>query len=777
MLALALLLVALAGPSLPRPGGRVAVLVDVSDSVGTGGLNAARSLGIGTAGTRDEVFYVAADTAHVADLSAGVPAVLDTGATDLARALQVAAASGARRALLISDGVQSKGHVLDALPDIPVDTLLVPRQPNVRLSRLLAPNAVAPGQRVQVVAVVDSDRATTVTLRPSVGSLVLPPITRSVPKGRSAIPFSFDAPTGVSSATVDATISVSFPQPSADDRQQTEIGIRTRAPVLVLNDPALTRVLATQGIAVRQGTVADIKAPLTAGAVVVRGTAAQFTPGQLDLLKQYVENGGGLMMTGGPHSFGLGGWYRTALEDVLPVTTDVRTQVSVPQVAMVIVLDHSQSMSTGNPSKLELAKQGAIKVVELAYQDDLIGLIAFSDPSSTSWVFHLRKATARGKRVMLQGILGISPAGGTVLGPAYRDALSALRATDAAVKHVIVLSDGKLYDGQGPFNNGPPTDFDALAKSARAADITTSTIAIGDAADFQRLQAIAQAGGGRYYKALDVSTLPSIFTNEALTATRKLLVQSPTAPIPHPNGLVSFPATLPNVDAYVATTLRANAQPLLEGRRQEPILAVRQVGLGRTAALTTDLNEWAGPFGSWSGLSGALGTIARWLQARPLVYQARATRDGGDLQVVVDAVKAGQYVNNQSLVARYAGVSAPMQQIAPGRYQARLPYTAGGSGQVVVSQGSEAVARTDVGGPDPEFADTGGAALMNDIAVRSGGRVVPPGGPYRPAVGGGRLPLWPFLAGAALLAFLIELLARRLGRAERRQPTSPLASS
>ncbi len=767
-LALALLVVGLAQPSLPGAGGRVALLVDVSASVGDSALQAIRALDRRGAAARPEVFYLAADTARVPTVNAEVPSVLDTGSTDLARALQVAAASGARRALLVSDGVQSQGQALNALPDIPVDTLLVPRRPNVRLSQLLAPEQAAPGQKVQVVAVVDSDRAGTVTLRPSVDGRVLDPITKDVPVGRSAIPFSFQVGADASSAEVDAALTADFAQPTGDDAQRTMISVRAKPPVLIIGDPALSRLLVTQGIDVRNGTVADIKAPLDVGAVVVRGSAAQFTPGQLELLKQYVQSGGGLWMTGGPHSFGLGGWYRTPVEDVLPVSTDVRTQVTVPQVAMVIILDHSQSMSAGSPSKLELAKQGAVKVVELAYQEDLIGLIAFSDPSSTSWVFHLRKATERGKREMLQGILAITTAGGTVLGPAYTDALDALRQARASVKHVIILSDGKLYDGQGPFNSGTVTDFGALAARARADGITTSTIAIGDAADFQRLSAIAAAGGGRYYQALDVNTLPSIFTSEALTATRKLLVEDPTVPQARPNALLQFPNVLPEVDAYVATSLRPDAQELLEGKRQEPILAIRHVGLGRTAALTTDLNQWAGPFGAWAGLPGDLATLARWLQASPLVYQARAKRDGGALQVVVDAVKGGEYVNNETLTARFDGSVTTMEQVAPGRYQARLPYSAGSSGDVVVSEGSEVVARAGVGGPDPEFADGNGGALLAEIARRTGGTVVTEPGPYAPAVGGSRVPLWPPLAAAALLLFLVELLARRLVRPSER---------
>ena len=86
----------------------------------------------------------------------------------------------------------------------------------------------------------------------------------------------------------------------------------------------------------------------------------------------------------------LGAWYRTPVEDILPVNTDLRTEVELPLVALVIVLDRSQSMSTGNPSKLDLAKEGALSVVDLAYQDDLLGMIVFSDANSTEWIFEPR---------------------------------------------------------------------------------------------------------------------------------------------------------------------------------------------------------------------------------------------------------------------------------------------------------------------------------------------------------------------------------------------------
>lgn len=760
-LALTALVLALAQPWLLVPGGHLAVIVDVSDSVGDRGLQAARSLDLGALASGSEVVLAASDAVRATSLPQAPPASLDTGATDLSRALQVAAANGASRMLLVSDGVTAQDRLLTTLPAVPVDVLVVPGVTDLRLQELLLPNQGAPGQVVEGVAVIRSDRATTAALHLEVGGLALPTVPLTLEAGESAVPFEFQL--GQSGSTpVRATVTVDFEQPTSNDSGAGEVSVRSRPPVLVIGDPAFAALLTVQGIDVVEGDPSSLVAPLPYGAVVVRGSSGQFTTGQLELLRSFVDAGGGLLMTGGPDSFGFGAWYRTAVEDVLPVTTDLRTEVSLPLVALMMVIDRSQSMASGRPAKIELAKEGALQVVELAYQEDLLGLIAFSDGPGTRWVFDLRQASERGKREMAAGILSLGTSGGTVLEPAYAQALEALANTEAAVKHVIILSDGQLYDGSAPFGqqSATPTDFGEMARHALAAGITTSTIALGEAADFARLEQIANAGGGRYYAALDVGTLPRIFTNEALTATRALLVEEPTTPSPRPNPLYTFPADLPTVEAYIATSLKSDSQELLEGRPGEPLLATRRAGLGRTAALTTDLNGWAGDFGAWPELPGVLATLTRWLQAVPPGWNATAERDGAEMVVTVDAVEGGDYVNNARIEARHDGRLMFLEQVAPGRYSGRLPWT-GGTGEVVLVSEGEVVARTRALGPDPEYADVDGAALLTNVALRSGGRVVQPGELYEAQLATDRRHLWPYLAVAGLALFMLELVWRR----------------
>ena len=461
-LALALFIVALAQPEFGRPSQEVAVLVDASDSVGASSQEALTSLSVEP---NANLYYFAADTTEGNDET--VPDFLDTNQTDLARALQVAAASGSQRALLISDGGESLGSAELALPSIPVDTLYVPSQQNVRLVDLITPDEVSPGETVEAIAVVESDVATTITLQPRLGETALPPQTQELQPGRNAFTLRFQAG-DVDALDLDVGFTTDLEQPTNDDQKSASIAVEGRSSVLVINDDSLANLLTAQGFEVRQGSAADIVSPLNYSAIVLRESAGAFTTGQLDLLQSYVENGGGLMMTGGPDSFGFGAWYRTPVEDILPVNTDLRTEVELPLVALVIVLDRSQSMSTGNPSKLDLAKEGALSVVDLAYQDDLLGMIVFSDANSTEWIFEPRPATDQGKREMLDSILSIQTQGGTVLQPAYEQAIASLENTEAAIKHVIILSDGKLYDGGTAFGGGAQdVNFDAIAQGRR----------------------------------------------------------------------------------------------------------------------------------------------------------------------------------------------------------------------------------------------------------------------------------------------------------------------
>ena len=82
------------------------------------------------------------------------------------------------------------------------------------------------------------------------------------------------------------------------------------------------------------------------GVIFENVKASSFSMDSLARLKGLVSAGSlGFMMTGGKSSFALGGYYRSEIEDVLPVTLEQRNEVRKGTNAVVVVLDRSGSMA------------------------------------------------------------------------------------------------------------------------------------------------------------------------------------------------------------------------------------------------------------------------------------------------------------------------------------------------------------------------------------------------------------------------------------------------
>src|SRR5436853_3830899 len=190
--------------------------------------------------------------------------------------------------------------------------------------------------------------------------------------------------------------------------------------------------------------------------------ATDLTQRQMEVCRTYVQDlGGGLVMLGGDQSFGLGGYYKTTIEEILPVRSDFEKEKEKPSLAMVLVIDKSGSMGG---QKMELAKDAAKGAVELLGPSDKVGVITFEGETYT--VCEMQPAS--NKNYILDKISSIEAGGGTVMAPAMEAAFEALRDTVAKLKHVIILTDG--VSAPGP--------FEEITQNMAQARITCSTIGI-----------------------------------------------------------------------------------------------------------------------------------------------------------------------------------------------------------------------------------------------------------------------------------------------------------
>lgn len=382
----------------------------------------------------------------------------------------------------------------------------------------------------------------------------------------------------------------------------------------------LSRALAKQGLELdvrgKLGLPGSLEALLAFDAVVLADLpATDLSARQMQMLKRYViDYGGGLVMLGSENSFGLGGYYKTPVEEVLPLVSRFEKEKEKPSLAMVLVIDKSGSMQ-GLP--MTLARQAAKAAVELLSGRDLIGVIGFDGAPQT--VCDLRSAADVDG--VQSSIDSLEAGGGTYVYPAMVEAFRMLEAAPAKIRHMIVLSDGHTQ----------PADHQSLAQEASDAGVTVSTVALGGA-DKALLSSIAEVGRGRYYETDDPANVPQIFTKETMQASKSAIKEDLYAAVQtgdHPSLAGFNEDDLPFSLGYVMTEVKPTTQLLLAAETGDPLLAVGRYGLGSGLAYTSDLTErWGGEWLAWEGCGKF------WAQVLRSVLRRRDA-DGVELQTSV----------------------------------------------------------------------------------------------------------------------------------------------
>jgi len=680
--------------------------------------------------------------------------------SNLTKALGLAAAmlpeQNQGRIVLLSDGNETEGAVAAQLDELKARGVAVDVLPvsfdfakEVWLERLDLPRVVKVGETYEAGVVLDS-------LARGSGKLVLSengkvifekPVEFEPGKTRFTLPLYLREP-GFYEYT--ATIQ---PAPGEDGWAENNVAIgdlflRGEGQVLVVTDPkadardweplvaALKAAQRVVKVQMAYEFPRDATSLLPYDLVLFPNAPAEaFDAVQLQAMRDAVYNHGtGLLMLGGPQSFGPGGYHGSAIEEALPVTMDVTQKKVLPKGALAIVL-HTCEFAEGNTWAKRIAKE-AIRV--LGAQDE-VGLIAYTwgngNSSGYNWIFPLTPAGQFEKLVPL--INAAEPGDMPDFQTPMQLALTGLEKSDSALKHLIVISDG---------DPSPPTP--ELVQQFVSAKVSVSMIAINPhgGRDISIMQSIATTTGGRYYFPQDPSQLPSIFIKEAKTLKRSMLqnkVFTPEVQIPSPvlKGIDALPA----LRGYVLTTAKPRATTILrtppdpaEPDQLDPVLATWRFGLGVTAAWTSDLGpSWAKDWLDWEKyrpfvkqLAIELSRVESKTDLRLNTFAAGST---GTISVE-DFARDEAFLRVEARVAgpRGESVTVPLQQIGPRRYQGSFPLWGKGRYQVMAAAAGRA------GATEPENV-TGSFAVpyspeylkfrsdprvLTEIARKTGGRVL-----------------------------------------------------
>ena len=705
-------------------------------------------------------------------------------ATNIAAAIEVIAAGipphYVPRIVMITDGNETKDDALKAAlsSGIQISTLPLKTRddPEVQVSAVTVPAQVAQGEPFFVEVVIDSNHADEGKIEVYRGPHKVISEDQKLKKGENKYRFrqSIDR-----DRLAEFTVRISgFQDTLLDNNSDSGLVFASGKPrvLLIESSPELARhmewALEEEGILVDtrppQG-MPDSLADLQNYEILVLSNvpATDLSTRKMEVARTYVSDlGGGLVMIGGDQSFGLGGYYKTVLEEVLPVRSDFEKEKEKPSLAMVIVMDKSGSMGG---QKIELAKDAAKSAVELLGPRDQIGVIAFE--GSSYWVSELRPLVD--KSLLMDRISTIVAGGGTNLYPAMDDAFQALQSASAKLKHVIILTDG----------HSSPGDFTGITQAMSSARITVSTVGVGQGADQNLLEEIAQIGRGRYYFTDDPLSIPQIFAKETMTASKSAINEEPFLPqVIRPSQVfadIDFDQA-PLLLGYVVTRPKPTSEVLLGTETGDPLLAWWRYGLGMSVAFTSDAkSRWASEWLSWPGFNRFWAQIVRnsMRKSEAKGFLVDVQRKGSESTVSLDSVDlTGRYLNNAKtelniIDPQLGNQKIPMRQTAPGKYVTEFETLKPGAYHLEMAQeqdGKVLYRQTRglmVGYPDELRLRPTNEKLLKSIADASGGTYDPkPEDIYKNETdyADRATPLWPYLLTAALVLFLLDVALRRI---------------
>lgn len=815
------LVLALAGFRLVLPVDRLATVfvVDLSDSVGSDGREDALAFlrdtlevipegdvaGIVAFGKDALVERLPSDLSDI-DRIASTPV---RSASDIGAALRLASAlfpdDAQKRIVLLSDGNDTTGTgqaeaSLAAARDIRIETRLIGLgdTDEVLVDRIVTPSTSNLGDSIEVIADIRSSVAQPATVRLFAnGAQASEPKRVQLEAGSNRIVFDV-TPSEAGFLRFRVVVEAARDTFNENDRADSNTIVKGEPRTLVLAGDAEAAQELVAALEAQQQQVdsivpealpTDLASLSTYDSVVlVDVPRTRLSDRQLAALQVYVRDlGRGLVMVGGPDSYGAGGYQGTALEETLPVDMGVRNREKQPDIALVVVIDQSGSMDAchcntfdqgggtgiGGVRKVDIGKEAILRAAAALTARDELGVVSFNE--NAHWVVRTQPL---GNVNDLEGsIAGLEPVGQTNIFAGLEQAVDSLEGASATRRHIILLTDGWSSSGQ----------YDAILARMQAAGITLSTVGAGGGSN-PFLEGLATKGGGRFYDAANPASIPDIFLKETQQVSGQQIVEEPFFPILTSSSpiLRGLDGGFPQLRGYNGTTAKPAAQTVLVTARDDPLLAQWQYGLGRSVAWTSDsTGRWAKDWIGWQDFSRFFSQLVSWTFPGEETGGIEAGFDvrGGKTTLHVESVDPDgsprDFYTTTAIVVGpdLTAAEVALVQIAPGVYEVPLGEIDAGAYAVRITQtrpGSSPLGRT-VGLVAPTAAEYRqlGANEPFLAALRSatGGSVVET--PLDPWIHdltatSQSTDLWPFLLILALLLWPLDIALRRVsvGRRE-----------
>lgn len=799
---------------LPDRAGTVIVLADRSQSMpADSGASEKEIIGLlhKAMGPRDQLGVVSFGRAAIVEQSpergefGGFAGPVGPDHSDLNEGIESALSlippDGGGRILVLSDGKWTGKDPAAAAAraagrGVAVDYRLLarPQINDTAIQSFATPQSVSPGQSFIMSAWVQSPANQEIQYQLRRGDEIIASGSKPVSEGLSRLMFRDRASTaGVNEYTLTIQGAKDDPIPE-NNTARALVGVEGARPILVVSSVGENSGLVNL---LRRGQEDAIgKSPAQCNwsleslsqysAMIIENVpAGDIGMDGMETLASWVEGtGSGLAMTGGQKSYGPGGYFKSPLERVMPVSMEMRKEARKLTVAVVVALDRSGSMAMpagGGREKIDLADLGTAQVLDLLSPMDEFGVFAVDTEAHEIVPFDSVEHNEgyRGKILQID-----SEGGGIYIYEALVASAKMISAAKSQTKHIILFSDAADAEQSAHYED--------IVGKLRDAGVTVSVVGLGTEhdSDAAMLKDLAKRGGGDCYFSDNPDEIPRIFAQDTFTIARSTFIDQPT-----PFGMTAGYSLLgmppgtapPALGGYNLCYIRpeANLAAVTHDEYKAPVVASWNAGNGRVLCYLGEADgKYSGDFAKWNQAGDFYATLARWVAGKhePLPDDMLLTQEIRDgecfVQLHLDPARKADPFSNLPQVRILHGVpgAAPAKEIISLQWQNADMLEAD-----IPIEGSETVLNTvEIAGQQPvtlppaclpyspEFAPDQpgrGVAALAQIATTTGGkeRIEIPKIWNELPVRSRYVELAPWLLVAGAVLFLLEIFERRAG--------------
>ena len=492
---------------------------------------------------------------------------------------------------------------------------------DVAISHIDAPEVVNPGESFMLATWVHAPVPSEISFELLRGNQRLAVGTRKVASGLSRLIFRDKAiQPGTHQYAVRITGTETDPVPE-NNNAKILVGIQGPRPILHVTtaaDSGLGRLLQAGGLNIKTAPPSAYRWSLDElsgySAVLVENVLADEIGlhGMKNIAVWVKETGAGFMMTGGKHAYGPGGYFRSPLEPIMPVSMELRQEHRKLSLAIVVAMDRSGSMSMtvgGGRTKMHLANLATVEVLDMLSPMDEFGVIAVdSSPHIIADLTPVENGSHIRGRILRIGSQG----GGIFVYEALSAAAKMLLKAQAGTRHIILFADAADSEQPGRYRE--------LLEEGRKANITVSVVGLGTAndVDAELLRDIARHGDGRSFFTKNAEELPRLFAQDTFVVARSTFIDEPIA-VRTTGGMVSltgrgYQITSP-IGGYNLCYIRpdANLAAVTVDEYKAPVVAAWQAGIGRVLCYTGEADgAHTGPIAGWGDVGNFLASLVRW---------------------------------------------------------------------------------------------------------------------------------------------------------------------